>query len=77
MRALLLVAVPKSYLHQWQHCVIALLGTLKRQQVIIRATGAGRELATHGRPAIVNCAAALHRIEKLTSLAENRVGLSS
>src|SRR5437762_14306182 len=72
----LLLTVAKSDLHQRQNRVVTLLRALERQQVIIRATGAGRELATYFRPAVVYGAPALDRIENLAGLSEDRVGLA-
>jgi len=73
----LLIAVAKSYLHQRQYSIVALLRTLKDQQIIIRAARASRELATHRRASLVDGATTGYRIEKLAGLSENRISLAA
>jgi len=76
-RSSLLVAIPKSNLHQRDYRVIALLHPLELQQIIVSAPSAIGESPADSRASQVNGALPRPGIEKLTSLPENRISFAS
>jgi len=70
-------SVAERNLHERYDVGIALLLLFKFEQVVIRAALGVGELTANSRTRVVNGAASRFEIEKMTGLAEQRVGLAS
>src|SRR5881227_3913071 len=73
---LLLHIVAKRDLHERHDRLVRLLAALELEQIIISTARARRILATDCGARVIDRTAARLRVEKLASLAEDRIGLA-